>query len=137
MSNTTTLTGNIGNGELRYTSAGKAVYTFSVADNIGYGENEKTQWVQCSLWGKRAENDKLTSLLVKGAKVTLTGTLEHEPPTDKWKGGLKIPFVNEILHITPGKTPNADGGQRQQPAGGSKPAPSFDDFDDFDDEIPF
>lgn len=133
MSNTTTLTGNIGKGELRYTQSGKAVYSFSVADNIGYGDNEKVQWVQCSIWGKRAENENLTSLLVKGAKVTVQGTLEHDPPTDKWKGGLKMPFVNEILHITPPKdyqSPKAQGGG-QTAQGGQ------DNFEDFDSEIPF
>lgn len=133
MSNITILTGNIGKGELRYTQADKAVYSFSVADNIGYGDNEKVQWVQCSIWGKRAENENLTSLLVKGAKVTVQGTLEHDPPTDKWKGGLKIPFVNEILHITTPKdyqTPNGSGRADNTPQGAN------DVPDDFE-ELPF
>ena len=127
MSNTTTLTGNIGKSELRHTPSGKVVFSFSVADNIGYGDNQKTQWVQCSIWGKRAENENFTSLLTKGAKVTVIGTLEFDPPRDNWQGGLKMPFVNDVVHIT------ASNSKPQS----SKPPNQSPSFDGFDDDIAF
>lgn len=141
MSNTTILTGHIGKGDLRYTKAGKPVYGFSVADKIGYGDNEKTQWVECSLWGKRAENQKLTSMLVKGSQVTIKGQIEIEPSQGEYPARLKIPFVDDILHIT-AKTLGSGGGAGAadtQPtsSGAGQSTPPAPNFDDFDDEIPF
>jgi len=134
MSNTTFLTGNIGKGEVRVTPNGKTVCNFSVADQVGYGDNAKTQWVECALWGKRAENQKLTAMLVKGNQVTVKGTLELVPGEGQYPAKLKMPFVDDIVHVTV-KTPNADGGQRQQPAGGSVSMGA--DNSIFDDSLPF
>ena len=50
---------------------------------VGYGDNEQTIWVDCSLWGKRAES-KLIEFLKKGTLVGVTGELgtrEYEGKT--------------------------------------------------------
>lgn len=54
-------------GELRYTPQGDPVIGISLAYNYGKrdtGGNQPTQWVEASLWGKRAES--LAPYLLKG-----------------------------------------------------------------------
>ena len=69
-------TGNLGKtAEVRYTAgANKAVCTFSIAVKAGFGDNAKTFWVRCNLWGKRAEGG-LPAYLVKGQQVCVSGEL--------------------------------------------------------------
>ena len=67
--------------ELRYTTNGKAYSKFSIANNEGYGENKKTTFFNCTLWGKSAEN--LNRFLTKGQKVLITGKIELGKYTDK------------------------------------------------------
>ena len=67
--NTMTVTGNVGaNAELRYTQQGTAIGDFNLPVKQGYGDNQKTSWVKCVLWGKAAEayapNIKKGDLLV-------------------------------------------------------------------------
>ena len=76
------LTGNITkDAELRYTANDKAYSKFSIANNEGYGENKKTTFFNCTLWGKSAEN--LNRFLTKGQKVLITGKIELGKYTDK------------------------------------------------------
>ena len=72
--------GNLGREpEMRYTSAGQAVTSFSIASTRkwknGAGEKQsETTWVRCSAWGKLAE---ITSqYLHKGSKVFVEGRLQ-------------------------------------------------------------
>lgn len=60
--------------ELRYTANGAANLQWTMAFNTGWGENQKTTWVRCTLWGDRGE--KLAQYLTKGTKITVIGTLE-------------------------------------------------------------
>ncbi len=59
--------------ELRFTPAGKSVCSFSLPVDIGWGDNKKTAWYKCTLFGERAE--KLAAYLVKGMLVFVTGEL--------------------------------------------------------------
>ena len=67
--------------ELRYTTNEKAYSKFCIANNEGYGDNKKTNFFNCTLWGKSAEN--LNRFLVKGQKVLITGRIELGKYTDK------------------------------------------------------
>jgi len=60
--------------EQRYLPDGKAVVNFSVAYDSGYGDNKQTVWVDCSMFGERAE--KLAQYLVKGKSVLVDGKLQ-------------------------------------------------------------
>ena len=67
--------------EMRYTPAGKAVTTFSVAVNERWGDSEEqkhTEWFNCEAWGKTAEI--LNQYLKKGSSVYISGRQQ----TDKW-----------------------------------------------------
>lgn len=67
---------------LRRTQQGDPVLGFSVAVDDGYGENKRTLWFECSVWGKRAE--ALAQYLKKGTAVAVSGDLstrQHEQNT--------------------------------------------------------
>lgn len=65
--------------ELRYTQSGKAVTSFTVCCDTGYGDNKKTEFVRCVAWDKLAIicND----FLAKGSKVMIQGPMA----TRKWQ----------------------------------------------------
>jgi single-strand DNA-binding protein len=72
--NVFSFSGNIGqDAELREVN-GSYVCNLSVANNIGYGENKKTLWVKCAIWGQQAE--KLHPMLTRGTKVFVSGNLD-------------------------------------------------------------
>ena len=75
--NILTLVGRVTkDAELRFNSDGKQVSNFSLAIDDGYGDNKKTIWFRCSLWGKRAES--LNQYLTKGQQVVVIGRLSHD-----------------------------------------------------------
>jgi single-strand DNA-binding protein len=59
--------------EVRYTQSGKAVCTFSIAVDDGYGENKKAYFFPVVVWNKAAE--ACGNSLQKGSKVAVTGKL--------------------------------------------------------------
>ena len=68
--------GNIGkDAELRFTDKGDPVAQFSFALTSGYGDKAVTTWLNCNLWGKRAET--LAPMLSKGTKIGITGELTN------------------------------------------------------------
>lgn len=70
--NVWTFTGRAGaDSELRSTQSGEKVLNFRVANDVGYGENKTTQWVDCALWGKRGES--LAPHIKKGTMLVLAG----------------------------------------------------------------
>ncbi len=90
MYHTLIIVGNVGRDpEMRYTPAGSAVTSFSVATNRQYttsnGEQVKeTIWFRISTWGKTAEI--CNQYLKKGSKVLVEGRLTP----DKETGGPRI-----------------------------------------------
>lgn len=79
--------GNLGaDPELRYTQDGSPLCRFNVAASFGVrrpdGEWEnKTEWVQVTIFGKRAET--LPGILSKGMRVYVSGRLQVRPWTDR------------------------------------------------------
>lgn len=66
----------------RITQSGTRVTNFSLAVSSGYGDKQKTLWLDCSAWGERY--GKLAEFLPKGAHVHVAGELgtrEHEGKT--------------------------------------------------------
>ena len=155
--NVFTASGNIGKDcESRVTPAGKTIASFSLPVKSGYGENEKTSWVTCKLFGVKAE--KLPQYLTKGTKVTVSG----EFVLDQWeKDGVKhsMPCVLVNSLDFGGSKQESGGGQQggwgqpavtqpapQQPAPANRqqapqnaapPQQGYAPPMDFDDTIPF
>jgi single-strand DNA-binding protein len=121
---------------LRHTQSGEPVTGWSLATEAGYGDKKVTTWVDCSLWGKRAE--ALTGYIKKGDRIAVTGELSTREHDGKTYVTLK---VSEVTLLGDKK---ADTGQRQSasPRGGGpisrEPTASPAYEDDFsDDKIPF
>ena len=124
--------GGIGkDAELRYTPGGDAICQFSFALTSGYGDKQMTTWLNCNLWGKRAET--LAPMLLKGTRVGITGELTNRPYTDK-QGNEKHSLELRVSDVTllskkddsTGSAQRLDSKPSQQDAG-----------DDFDQNIPF
>lgn len=59
--------------EVKYTQNNKAVTTVTVAVNEGYGDNQKTYFIDVQVWEKQAEN--LAKYCSKGSKIAVSGKL--------------------------------------------------------------
>lgn len=106
------ITGNIGRDvEVRQTGKGTTVASFSMAVQTGWGDNQKTQWYRCSIFGKRAEG-KLTEYLLKGQKVLVTGepSLNIYEKDGKTNAGIDV-FVSEIELLGSKEKVQQDGNQ--------------------------
>ncbi len=92
------LIGNLGKDpELRYTSSGVAVASFTLATNESWKDpegnvQERTQWHNIVAWRKLAEI--CGEYLKKGGKVYLEGKLQYRNYDDK--NGVKR-YVTEIV----------------------------------------
>ena len=92
------LIGNLGQDpELRYTSAGVAVATFTLATNESWKDQdgnaqERTQWHNLVAWRKLAEI--CGEYLKKGSRVYIEGRLQYRNYDDK--NGVKR-YVTEIV----------------------------------------
>lgn len=131
------LIGNLGNDpEMRYSQSGTAVLRFNVACNgrvrTPEGEwQDRTEWVRCTVFGKRAET--LANHLKKGTRVYVDGRLEARPWTDQQgqvRAGLEV--VADTVEFFP--TRDADG----QPAPARSAAPARPGYEAADlEELPF
>jgi single-strand DNA-binding protein len=73
--NNATFVGMVGrDAELRKTASGESVSNFSIAVNTGTKAVPKTLWVDCSLWGSRAEG--VSQYITKGMKLTVAGRVD-------------------------------------------------------------
>src|SRR5690606_29086345 len=127
--NVFTFSGRLGSdAEVRYTSSGTAVCSFVVANDIGYGDNKKTQWIDCALFGKRAEGG-LPQHLTKGAQVVVSRevTLNTYTKRDGSQGAALQVRVNDV-DLIGGKSES----RQIEPARQAAPV-----ADEFPDDIPF
>lgn len=127
-------TGNLGN-DCRQGQAGQtAVVNFSVAVKSGYGQNEQTIWVDCALFGNRA--NALAPYLTKGQTVAVSGELGTREHNGKTYITCK---VNDVTLV--GGKPQQQGQQQQQAPqawGQQQPAQQFANQQPVkDDSIPF
>lgn len=76
------INGNLTNDMEVISTKNYVVGNFTIANNEGYGDNQRTTFVRCSIFGeKRVES--LEKYLVKGVKVLLNGKLEITSKEDK------------------------------------------------------
>ena len=90
------VTGNLTKDmEVEITSNDKVHGKLTIANNVGYGENQKTNFLMCDLYGQRV--DTLSKYLVKGAKVLITGQLNvnNVKNDNGWKTYVNV-YVEDI-----------------------------------------
>lgn len=69
----------------------KLIGRFTVANTVGFGENKKTYFIPCTVFGQRVEG--LQKLLLKGCGVIVEGSLEiNDVKDDKgnWKNYTSV-----------------------------------------------
>ena len=83
--------------DLRFTNDNK-VLDISLAVDDGWGDNKKTLWVKCSMWGDRGE--KLQQYLVKGQQVYIEGKLNHQDGNPRiWGDPAKASFEVFVMDL--------------------------------------
>jgi single-strand DNA-binding protein len=121
----TTLVGNVGNCELRYTPNGVAVCKFSVAVTPRVKKGDEwvdgdPTWYNCTAWRELGEH--VAESIEKGHRVIVLGRLSlRQYETDKGKGSsldLEVDAVGPELRFAVAKPAKATKG------GGSAPAKS-------------
>lgn len=123
-----TVAGNVGrDAQLRRTQGGDPVLGFSVAVDMGKDKNGNKRdavWVNCSIWGKRAES--LETYITKGTKLVLTG----RPGVNVYEGkGSLTLSVNDLTFMGGSQQRRSDDDR----GGYDEPPPR----DDLDSDIPF
>ncbi len=94
--------------EVRTTQNGKQIGSFSLPVESGWGENKKTSWVNCKMFGDRA--GKLAPYLTKGSLVTVQGKFVMEEwEKDGVKNQMACIMIDDVQ--LPAKQ---DGGNQQQ-----------------------
>ena len=74
MFNQVTALGRLGSDpESRYTPSGTTVANFSLATDVGWGDNKSTVWFRVNAWDKQAEF--VNQYLTKGRTVLVVGEL--------------------------------------------------------------
>lgn len=134
-----TIAGNIGKDAVtRTTNAGDKVTGWTVAVEERNGQDKRTLWFDCSIWGKRGET--LAQYLTKGSKVAVAGELSTREHEGKTYLTLKADHVT-LLGGGEGRTQDrqqdqgsAGGGSQGYGAGGG---PNSGGRSDMDDDIPF
>ena len=132
------LVGNLGaDPEIRYTAAGKAVASFTIATSFkgAQGADDKVEWTRCTAWERLAEI--ASEYLRKGSAVYVEGRLQTSQYQDKQ--GVER-FKTEVIVGTLqmlDKKPSGQGGDPnlRPPRPVRSEAPGHDL--PFDDEIPF
>lgn len=122
---TITVAGNIGkDAVVRSTQSGEKVTGWSVAVEERVGQDKRTIWFDCTLWGKRGES--LAPYLTKGGKVAVSGELSTREHEGKTYLTVRADQVTLLGGKQDGERRN-DTGQADQ--GGGR--------DDMDDALPF
>jgi single-strand DNA-binding protein len=113
------------------------VANFPAAVDVGFGDNKSTLWLDCALFGKRAEG-ALVQYLTKGTQIVVEGeiNLRQYQKQDGTHGAAVTLKVQDLTLVGGQKSQQP---QRQQPAQNQRPAQSNtpEPIDDFDDHIPF
>jgi len=109
MFNLVVLTGRLtADPELKSTPSGKYVTSFTIANDLGYGDNKKTNFINVVAWQKTAEF--VTKHFCKGSAIGITGKIETRQYQDK-NGNNRMAFevvANEIQFIEGKKKDNFD-----------------------------
>lgn len=136
------LLGNLGRDpELKYTSSGKAVCTFSLATSERWTgadgqKNESTCWHNIVAWGKQAEVIK--EYMSKGRQLFIEGRIQNRSYDDK-DGNKK--YISEVVvqnfSFVGGRGDSASGSAGEGQSDPPPPPPPAGDSAGNDDDLPF
>lgn len=137
MSNSFSFVGTVGrDAELRYTPTSTAILQVTIANNVGFGDKQKTNWIRVSLFGKRAEG-QLKDFLKKGQQVFVIGELSTSEYTDKNGVNKTVLEVNANSIDLVGKREQQPAQAYAPPQKIQKPQPQPQQTEGYDDDIPY
>ena len=143
--NVFTAIGRLGrDAEVKYSADGKAITTFAVAVDDGFGDRKVTSWIDCALFGDRGP--KISEYIRKGDRIGITGSIRLDnyktrDGEDKSKIAMRVQDVT-LLGDKREEAPQRGGGSGGSRGGApqrERPQPATETpRDDFsDDDIPF
>lgn len=125
------------NPEIRYSSSGKAIASFSVACGSSWkdkqtGEKkEATEWVNCTAFDRLAEI--VGEYLHKGSRVYAEGRIKTDKYEKDGQTHYSTKVIVEVMQMLDGKSCDEERHDKKVEAQPAKAA----GFDDFDKDIPF
>ena len=122
--------------ELRYTNNKTPVCSFTIAVNNGYGENQRTDFVNCLAWNKTAEF--VTKYFAKGKMIVIA---DGRISTRSWETqDGKRAYATEVVAKEVSFGESKTSPQLNTPQTAAQPPMQDDDFtplDEEDDDLPF
>lgn len=119
--------------EIRYTNSNKAYSSFSLAVNTGYGDNQRTDYIECVAWEKRAE--LLSKYCSKGSKLLIEGKIQtnsYDAPDGSKRYTTKV--IVENLEFLENKSGNKENNEIKSTAENTAES-AEDPFASFGEEI--
>ena len=114
--------------ELRHTGTETPVCSFTIAIDNGYGEDKKTDFINCVAWNKTAEF--VSNYFAKGRMIIVIGRIS----TRSWDGqdGKKC-YATEVVasEVSFGESKNSSS------AAGDSSSEEFVPLDENDEDLPF
>ena len=127
-----TIAGNIGKDAVtRTTPNGEKVTGWSVAVEERNGQDRRSIWFDCTLWGKRGES--LAQYLTKGGKVAVSGELS----TRDHEGKTYLTIRVDQVTLQGGKPDGERQERSQQSSGYGAGGSANSGRSNMDDDIPF
>ena len=118
--------------EMRHTNSGTPVTTFSIASDNGYGDNKRTDFVNCLAWNKTAEF--VTKYFAKGKMIVIA---DGRISTRSWETqDGKRAYATEVVakEVSFGETKSSQETATQRPM---QDDDDFTPLDEEDDDLPF
>src|SRR5574344_498787 len=121
--------------ELKYTPNNQADTTVTLAVNEGYGDNQKTYFVDVQVWDKQAEN--LAKYCGKGSKIAVSGKLIQQSWEYEGKKQSKVLIqANNVMFLDTKKEVQASKEENKITPEEVEESKS-DPFAEFNDEVQF
>jgi len=127
--------------ELRYIPQGKAVCNITLAISKGRRDDQKTLFIDCTLWGKAAET--VSEYFRKGKPIIIQGELEQNTWEDRGTGQKrsKIKVIGRSFSFVPRSESGVDengAAEEIKPAPEKEQKPEVNNSGDLGiDDIPF
>ena len=124
--------------ELRQLDNGTALVSFSAVYDVGFGQNKKAQWLDCAMFGDRA--NKVAQHLTKGKQIVIYADDVCINEWDKPDGSKGFKLACKLVSFD--FVSDGTGGQQQAPQPQPEANKSQDDFKtdsngSYDPDIPF
>lgn len=114
---------------LRHTDSGTAICDYTIAVNKGYGDEQRTDFIDCDAWGKTAEF--IAKYFSKGKMIEVEGKLKSSSWEDKRNGEKRYSLKVRTESVDFGESKNnsqSSGADRSQ-IGANKPQIGADEDD--------